>query len=316
MPWTVVIHGGAGLIDPSSLRYPAEEYCAILQAALKAGSDVLEANGAAIDAVVAAVCVMEDAPQFNCARGSVLTSDGTVECEASLMDGSKRICGSAIGLKTIKNPVLAAKAVLQRTEYAVLVGDSVERLSVEAGLEQCGPEYFITETRKAQLAEVQAALQAGAESQTVLDHGAPNCPLRAALSGDAQGTVGAVAVDSEGRVAAASSTGGMSNKRPGRVGDTPLIGCGLLATPDVAVAATGHGEAFIRQASCARVAHAMEFGGMSVDAAMKAALDKMETGDGGFIAVDASGAWSMQFNTGGMFRGVHVEGGAPEVHIW
>lgn len=297
--WTIVCHGGAGVLDRASLLYPEARYISALRRAALAAAKIVCDGGPAVRAAVAAVEVLEDDEVFNAGHGAVLASDGTVECEASVMDGRTRACGSVIGIKHTRNPVRAAEAVMKGCPHSVLAGHSADDFARAQGLTMCEQEYYITAPRAKQLTDTKGE----EHGRAVLDHG------------DARGTVGAVVCDMAGAVAAASSTGGMTNKWPGRVGDTPLIGCGLLATPHVAVCATGRGEAFVQHASSARVAFTAPT--LGLEEAVRATLGDMVHGDGGLIAVDSTGAWTAQFTTGGMLRVVFTpEMAEPDASIW
>jgi isoaspartyl peptidase/L-asparaginase-like protein (Ntn-hydrolase superfamily) len=307
MGFTIAVHGGAGLIRRHSLTPEREEGCREgLRAALAAGSAVLSAGGAALDAVVAAVVALEENPLFNAGRGAVLAADGTIELDAAVMDGRTRAGGAVAGVRTVRNPVLLARAVAERTPHVLLVGEGAESFAREIGLERVEPDWFRTPERVEQLE------QARAEERVSLDHGGGSV--------DVYGTVGAVACDAKGHVAAATSTGGMVNKRAGRVGDTPILGAGTFAWDHTcAVSGTGHGEPFVKLGAAARVSARMELEGRSLDEAarlvMHADLPELQ-GEGGLIAVDARGEVALVFNSAGMFRGFVRDGGPPQVDIW
>ncbi|MEQ1505306.1 MAG: isoaspartyl peptidase/L-asparaginase, partial [Myxococcota bacterium] len=272
-----------------------------LRAALDAGAAVLRAGGSAVDASVAAVVVLEDDPLFNAGRGAVLAADGSVELDAAVMDGSDRRAGAIAGAKTPRNPILLARAVMDHTPHVLLAGAGADALAIERSLPIEPPSYFRTDERAAQLARAQGF---------TLD----------AAGTDVYGTVGAVARDEAGHVAAATSTGGMTNKRPGRVGDSPILGAGTFAWDRTcAISGTGHGEPFVRLGVAARVSAWIELGGLTLAAAADRVIrDELPGlgGRGGLIAVDASGAIAMPFVTGGMFRGVIADDRAPETAIW
>lgn len=303
--WGLVIHGGAGTIDPAELT-PAQEaeYRETLEQALAAGYAVLDAGGPALDAVEAAIVVMEDSPLFNAGKGAVFTHDGHNELDASIMDGNTGQAGAVAGVRRVKNPIRAARAVMEASPHVLLAGEGADAFAHAQGLEQVEPGYYRTEHRWLQL---QKALERDAVD---LDHGGT----------DKFGTVGAVAVDRQGHLAAATSTGGMTNKRWGRVGDSPLIGAGTYADDaSCAVSATGHGEFFIREAAAHSVCARVEFAGASVeDAARAVVFDQLEPigGKGGVIAVDARGMMSAPFNTPGMYRGHRFSDGTTGVWIW
>jgi beta-aspartyl-peptidase (threonine type) len=300
MTWTIAIHGGAGTIPRAELKDIAP-YRDGLMAALEAGATVLRGGGSAEDAVVAAVLSLEDCPLFNAGRGSTLTAAGTVEMDAALMLGEGR-AGAVTGVRRVRNPVLAARAVMRATPHVLLAGTAADELAEAEGLALEAPDYFITEHRRAQLE------QARARATVALDHDLPG----------KRGTVGAVARDMAGRLAAATSTGGMTNKRPGRVGDSPVIGAGTWADAHVAVSCTGTGEAFLRAAAAHEVSALMRLAGMPLeDAARRVALEEVRRsgGDGGLIAVDAAGKAVLPFSTAGMYRGEWRAGGVPRVAI-
>ena len=288
----LVIHGGAGVISRDLTPERRRLVEADLRAALDAGYGVLKAGGSSLDAVSRAVVVLEDSPWFNAGRGAVFNHDGRNELDAAIMDGSTRRAGSVAGVHRVKNPVLLARAVMERSPHVMLVGDGAEAFAQSVGVTLVDPSYFRTEERWQQL---QQALQAEVAKQ--------EAALPPAFR---HGTVGAVALDAQGRLAAATSTGGMTNKRWGRIGDAPVIGAGTYADARCAVSATGWGEFYIRTVAarsiCARVAWKKE----SVAAAAQAVvMDDVPAlgGDGGVIALDAHGNFAMPFNTEGMFRG-------------
>ncbi len=255
--------------------------------------------------MIATVAALEDDPLFNAGRGAVLASNGEAQLDAAVMDGDRR-AGAVAGLRTIRNPVHLAAAVRAHTPHLLLVGAGAEALAREVGVAQVSPDYFVTPSR---VAQQQAAAATGGLH---LDHGGG--------TSDVHGTVGAVAVDRAGRVAAATSTGGMVNQRPGRVGDAPQIGAGTFAWNETAaVSCTGHGEPFITLSIAARVSARMEMLGQDLEAAARHAIETDLAsigGSGGLIAVDATGQVALCFNTGGMFRGSAREGEAPHVAIW
>lgn len=311
---TLVIHGGAGTLTRDVLtEAQRREHEAALVEALRAGERVLARGGTALDAVVEAVVSLEDAPQFNAGHGAVFTSAGTHELDASLMDGRTLRAGAVAGVTNVRNPVRAARVVMTRTPHVLMVGPSAERLAEAAGLEPVGPEYFATELRRAQLAEAKAR-DAGA----VLDHDL--LAFRQKVAAEKLGTVGAVALDAHGDLAAATSTGGLTNKLPGRVGDSPLVGAGVYAdNRSVAASATGQGEKFIEVAGCHRLAMLVEIGRMDLREAADEVISRALAGHGGrggIIAVDRRGRVAMPFNTPGMFRGVVRVGAEARVAIF
>jgi beta-aspartyl-peptidase (threonine type) len=295
--FALVIHGGAGTLSREAIS--AETDAAIradLHRALDAGSAVLSKGGVSLDAVVASVKVLEDSPYFNAGKGAVFTHEGHNELDASIMDGATRRAGAVAGLRTVRNPIDLARAVMEQSPHVMLIGEGAERFARERGIEQVDAAYFRTEQRWKQLQGVleRERAQASIEPSTYF------------------GTVGAVALDQSGRLAAATSTGGMVNKRWGRVGDAPIIGAGTYADDGCGVSATGWGEYFIRLAVaydiCARMRYGRQSLAVAADAVLLQEVPKLG-GDGGVIAMDASGAIRMPFNTAGMYRGwITVDG--------
>jgi len=288
----LVIHGGAGTMSRVDLTPELElEIRAALDTALDAGNAVLKDGGSALDAVSAAVVVMEDSPHFNAGKGAVFNADGVNELDASIMDGATLKAGAVAGLHRVKNPIRLARAVMEQSKHVMLIGDGAETFAKSVGIELVDPKYFHTEHRWEALQKAKAEEKTGA-SVTL--------PSSAYF-----GTVGALALDAQGRLAAATSTGGMTNKRWGRVGDAPIIGAGTYANAQCAVSGTGWGEFFIRlnvaHDICARVAYR----GDSIAAAAEEVIMKRVPelgGDGGVIALDARGNIATPFNTSGMYR--------------
>lgn len=311
---TIVIHGGAGAIAKSALTAATRaNYEQALHEILARALTVLHEGGTAIDAVTIAVQLLEDNPLFNAGHGAVFTRDARHELDASIMDGATQQAGAVAGLTTIKNPVLAARAVMENSEHVMLVGPGAEAFVVTHGVEQVAPDYFSTEFRRAQLRRVQAQGRGAAFS--VLDHDGGGGVAPAPLDDDKKmGTVGAVALDAQGRLAAATSTGGMTNKAPGRVGDSPIIGAGCYASNLCAVSCTGVGEAFMRLVVGHEIHAQLRYGGKTLrEAAENVVHQQLPAigGDGGLIAVDPQGNVAMPFNTEGMYRGV-----ATRHHVW
>jgi beta-aspartyl-peptidase (threonine type) len=311
-PIRLVIHGGAGTIERAKMTPELErEYTQALASALGAGHAVLAGGGSSVEAVIAAIVVMEDSPLFNAGKGAVFTHEGKNELDASIMDGATRAAGAVAAVTTIRNPIRAAQAVMNRSPHVMMIGAGAEAFAREQGLELVDPGHFRTEARWQQL---QKAI---AEERIVRDHDAG--PALAQPKDEKRGTVGAVALDRHGNLAAGTSTGGLTNKRWGRVGDSPIIGAGTWAdNRSVAVSATGTGEMFIRSAAAydvaARVMHAHAGLAEAADAALAeiAAIG----GDGGLIVLDRSGRFAMRFNTTGMYRGSIGEDGRPQVAIY
>lgn len=321
--WALAIHGGAGTIDRAKLSADDERtQRAVLGEALRAGSDVLSEGGAALDAVCAAVVVLEDSPYFNAGRGSVYTHDGRIELDASLMCGETGRAGAMAGVVGLKNPILGARAVLEHDVHVLLAAEGAAAFARDAGLVFESPGYFHTDARWAQLE------RARTRDVLALDHdgslgGSLTDGSLSTLEDDQDdeslGTVGAVALDRSGHLAAATSTGGMTNKRHGRIGDSPLIGAGTWARDGVvAVSCTGHGEHFIRTAAAHDVSARMAYGGVGLADAAEAVLAGVRAsgGRGGLIAVDAAGNIAMPFDTPGMYRGAVAVDRPPEVGIW
>ncbi|WP_343237162.1 isoaspartyl peptidase/L-asparaginase [Xanthomonas sp. XNM01] len=301
----LVIHGGAG-VERAGLS--ADEEAAArqaLEAALRAGHARLQAGAPALDAVTAAIAVLEDAPQFNAGRGAVFTHDGKNELDASLMDGASGRAGAVAGVHRVKNPITLARAVMERSRHVMMVGGGAEAFAREQGVALVDPSYFRTEKRWQQL---QQALREEASGQA-----------RAERALDYFGTVGALALDAQGHLAAGTSTGGMTNKRYGRVGDSPIIGAGTWADARCAVSGTGWGEYYIRAAAahdiCARVAYQ----GIPLQRAADRVINRAipaAGGDGGAIALGADGSVAFPFNTEGMYRGWIGADGVPHVAVF
>jgi beta-aspartyl-peptidase (threonine type) len=307
----LVIHGGAGTIDPSKLTPEREKlYHAALKLALETGYRILEDGGTSLDAVQAAICVMEDDPLFNAGRGAVFTSDGHNEMDASIMDGSTHKAGAVASVRGIKNPIKAARLVMDRTSHVMLVGEGAIQFAREQGLEFADSAYFATQQRWEELQKTKE------EEKQKGPHGSLAFPHTHF------GTVGAVAVDRQGNLAAATSTGGLTNKRWGRVGDSPIIGAGTYADNETcAVSCTGRGELFIRGAYAHEVSVLMKYKGMAVDAAAKQVVQNelVKLGGeatGGLVAMDRNGNFAMQFNTRGMYRGYVGEDGIPHTYLY
>lgn len=286
--WRLVIHGGAGVILRENMTPEREaEFKAGLNAAMEAGAEVLRNGGEAIDAVQAAVLVMEDNPLFNAGLGAVFTADGKHELDAAIMDGRGRKAGAVAGVMRVKNPILAARAVMDKSEHVMFAGPGADAFAEAQGLEMVENSYFDTDWRREAL-------------QRVLEE-------RARTAADKHGTVGAVAIDVNGNLAAATTTGGMTAKAAGRVGDTPLIGAATYAENGVcAVSATGHGEFFIRVGVAKTICDRVKLLGEPIVAAGDTALAEVAAlgGDGGVILIDGAGNPGFSFNSAGMYRGM------------
>lgn len=302
--WTLVIHGGAGVMEREKMtpeRDAAQR--AGLAAALDAGKAVLASGGAAIDAVEAAVKVLEDNPGFNAGRGAVFTYEGVNELDAAIMDGRDRSAGAVAGLTRTRNPISAARAVMEKSPHVMLQGPGADRFARERGLDQVDPSYFRTEERWQQLQALKAAAKTGAVFDAEVKYG----------------TVGAVAKDTHGNLAAATSTGGLTGKRWGRVGDSPIIGAGTYAdNRGCAVSATGSGEYYIRVGVAHEICARMRFGKEGVQAAADAVQAETRAlgGSGGVIAVAPDGSSAFSYNTPGMYRGRVTSSGEFTVAIY
>ena len=297
--FALAVHGGAGTIprDEAS-RSRAASYRDGLRQALAAGRDILAAGGSALDAVTEAVAKLEDDPLFNAGRGSVFTRAGTQEMDACIMDGAERRAGALAGVFGPRNPVLAARAVMERSRHVLLIGEGAVAFCREHGVAFGEPGYFYSEARWRELQRVLA------------DPG---------RQPEQYGTVGAVARDRRGDLAAATSTGGMTGKAPGRVGDTPIIGAGTYAeNATCAVSATGHGEFFIRHAAAFAIAARLRYASQSLELAAREVIDELVAagGSGGVVAVDRDGALALPFNTAGMYRGYLRDGGVIHTAIY
>lgn len=304
-PLTIVIHGGAGALAPGNYT-PEEEaaYKAKLGEALDAGYAVLESGGAALDAVEAAIVILEDSPLFNAGKGAVFTRDGANELDASIMDGATIKAGAVAGVTRVKNPIRLARAVMEKSEHVMMAGKGAETFAKAQGLELVDPVYFRTERR---WKDYQDRLKALKEQ-------------KAEAAPDKHGTVGAVALDRNGNLAAGTSTGGMLMKRYGRVGDSPIIGAGTYAdNRSCAVSSTGWGEYFIRLTVARDICAQVEYGGRTVSEAARDVIHnrlQKAGGDGGVIALGPDGAFAIEFNSAGMFRGVRKEGAPARVAIY
>ncbi len=304
-PLTIVIHGGAGALAPGNYT-PEEEaaYKAKLGEALDAGYAVLESGGAALDAVEAAIVILEDSPLFNAGKGAVFTRDGANELDASIMDGATIKAGAVAGVTRVKNPIRLARAVMEKSEHVMMASKGAETFAKAQGLELVDPVYFRTERR---WKDYQDRLKALKEQ-------------KAEAAPDKHGTVGAVALDRNGNLAAGTSTGGMLMKRYGRVGDSPIIGAGTFAdNRSCAVSSTGWGEYFIRLTVARDICAQVEYGGRTVSEAARDVIHnrlQKAGGDGGVIALGPDGAFAIEFNSAGMFRGVRKEGAPARVAIY
>ncbi len=315
----LVIHGGAGTMDRSKMTPEREqEYRKSLERALAAGYEILKKDGSSLDATEAAVRVLEDDPQFNAGKGSVFTDAGTNELDAAIMDGKTQNAGAVANVRHIRNPISLARMVMEKSEHAIksprvgpvlITGEGAERFAKENGIEFVDQKYFFTQERWDALQRVKEAEKsggAGGKKFIISDQ-------------DRHGTVGAVALDKTGNLAAATSTGGTTNKKAGRVGDSPIIGGGTYANnATCAVSCTGDGEYFIRAVVAYDVSASMEYRGMKLLEAAQSALDKAKQlgGEGGLIAIDKNGEVALPFNTSGMYRGYVDPNGKFVVEIY
>jgi L-asparaginase / beta-aspartyl-peptidase len=302
--YAIAIHGGAGTVPRATLSAEREQrYRSGLAAALDAGFALLERSGSSLDAVATAVRILEDDALFNAGHGAALTRDGAAELDAAIMDGRNMRAGAVASVRHVKNPIELARRVMEKSRHVLLVGPGAEEFALEEKLALVPNHYFRTAERIEQL-------QFEQRGERVSDLVPPA----------ASGTVGAVARDAQGNLAAATSTGGMTNKRPGRVGDSPIIGAGTYAKNGVcAVSATGHGEYFIRAVAAHHLCAAVEYRGLTLQQAAHELLHGILAGlggDGGLIAVDGAGQLVLEFSTEGMFRGARDSGGRREIAIY
>jgi L-asparaginase / beta-aspartyl-peptidase len=296
------------------------EYRSGLTNALEAGWRILDNGGSALDAVETAVSMLEDFPLFNAGRGSVFTHEGKNEMDASIMDGSRLKAGAIAFVKNVKNPIKLARMVMENTEHVLLAGAGANEFALQMNAEMADDAYFFTQHRYDQL------LQARAEGKVVLDHNAAEpekvleeaAPTNLGVRPAHKGTVGAVACDSSGQLAAATSTGGMTNKKFGRIGDTPIVGAGTYADDRCAVSCTGHGEYFMLGVTAFDVAARMKYLGLDLITAASETIEHLTTikGEGGLIAVDVHGNVTLPFNSDGMYRGFINREGKVETHIY
>jgi L-asparaginase / beta-aspartyl-peptidase len=299
----IAIHGGAGAVPRQTLSAERERrYRDALAAALDLGYATLEKGGSSLDAVTAAVRMLEDDPLFNAGRGAALTRDGAAELDAAIMEGRQQRAGAVAAVRHVRNPIELARRVMEKSRHVLLVGAGAEEFAMEEGIALVPNDYFRTEERRAQLESERGG-------RPVSDLVPPS-----------QGTVGAVALDAAGDLAAATSTGGMTNKRQGRVGDSPIIGAGTYAKNGVcAVSATGHGEFFIRTVAAHHICAAVEHRGLGLQEAVHELLHgslRELGGSGGIIAIDRAGRIVTQFSTEGMFRGVRDSSGLRQIDIY
>ena len=302
----IAIHGGAGTILKSLMNQELElQYTNALNAALNAGEEILASGGYAIDAVAAAIVEMENCELFNAGKGAVFTNEETHELDASLMDGNNLTAAGVAGLKRVKNPIILCKTILKKSKHILMVGEGAEKFAIENDLEMVNNNYFSTDFRLQQLKNIQHT------NNTQLDHTANDSKKF--------GTVGAVAIDCFGHLAAGTSTGGLTNKKYGRVGDTPLIGAGTFANSTCAVSCTGDGEYFIRAVVAYDIAAMMEYKNYTLEEACTEMVHKKLVkigGEGGLIAIDKNGNIQFSFNTDGMYRASIDKDGKRTITIY
>lgn len=303
--WAIALHAGAGVIDKTASDQERREHVRSLESALRAGSDRLAAGGTALDAVELVVRILEDDPRFNAGRGAAFTADARHELDACVMDGRTLACGAVAGVTTVRNPISLARLVMQNTKHVLLARDGAEAFADTVGVERVDNAWFDTPKRRQMLDEWRAAQPASTASA-------------ARLSAARFGTVGAVALDRNGNLAAATSTGGLTGKRFGRIGDSPIVGAGTLAdNASCAVSCTGTGEEFIRHSVARDIAARIKYLGRSpAQAARDLVFNTLKPDDGGVIVLGADGRIAMVFSSEGMFRAAADSTGRREVAIW
>jgi len=292
LEWAIAIHGGAGSLGSDAPAVVRDGYLAGLDAALTTGKEILDGGGSSLDAVEEVIAILEDDIQFNAGRGAVYNAEGEHELDASIMDGATLGCGAVAGVRTVKNPIRLARAVMEQTRHVLLAGPGAESFAGEVGVERVEPNYFDSDSRRRSLDR--------------------------ALDPEHRGTVGVVALDRAGNLAAGTSTGGLTAKKFGRVGDSPIIGAGTYAdNRRCAVSGTGIGEQYIRHAVAYDICALMAYEGLELQAAVDRVIDEtLEQGDGGIIAMDPAGRIAMRYNTPSMLRGAADSDGRFEVKIW
>lgn len=313
VPFSIAIHGGAGTILKTDMTPELENaYFQALEEALEAGYAVLDAEGSAVNAVKAAVVVMEDNVLFNAGRGSVFTKKGLQEMDAAIMDGNTLKAGALTGVRNVRNPIELATAILEHSDHVFLSGKGANDFAIKQGLKLEPDEYFFSQFRYDQWRAIRDS------DSYSLDH--TNTHIEELMRDKKFGTVGAVALDQNGNLAAATSTGGMTNKKYGRIGDSPLIGCGTYANnATCAISCTGHGEKFIEAVAAHDVSCLMAYKNLSLEEAMKVVVNEKLValqGEGGMIGVDAKGNVSSVLNSAGMYRGARKSDGYKELAIY
>lgn len=314
--FALVIHGGAGTILKKNMTPALEkEYTDKLNEALQKGYDTLSKGGTSIDAVIVSIKILEDSPLFNAGKGSVFTADGKNEMDAAIMDGKTLMAGSVAGIRTIKNPITAARCIMEKSPHVMMVGAGAEKYAKQCKCEFADTSYFFEQKRWDQLQKIKKSEKLELEHSDTTGYTEPSD-----FNDKKFGTVGLVALDQYGNLAAGTSTGGMTNKKYGRVGDAPIIGAGTYANNKTcAVSCTGHGEFFIRSVVAYDVSALMEYKGLSLqDAANEVVMNKLIKigGEGGLIAIDSKGNITMPFNSAGMFRGYMKSDGTKSVLIY
>lgn len=299
--FAIVIHGGAGTILKKNMSLELEAaYEAKLEEAIRVGYNILKNGGSSLDAVEKTINIMEDSPLFNAGKGAVFTNAETNELDASIMDGKTLNAGASAGTTTVRNPINLARAVMEKSEHVMLSGKGAETFAEEQGLDMVSADYFFTENRFKSLQRIKD------REKTELDHDAKTAYLDPFIKDSKFGTVGCAALDKNGNLAAGTSTGGMTNKRYGRIGDAPIIGSGTYANnATCAVSSTGWGEFFIRAQVAHDISALMEYKGLSLQEAARLVIQEKVPalgGDGGIIAVDKNGTMVLEFNTAGMYR--------------
>ena len=312
--YVLVIHGGAGTITRESMTPEKEKaYTEKLTEALKAGYSEIKKGNSSIEAVAASIIILENSPLFNAGKGAVFTAEGKNELDAAIMFGKDKSAGAIAGVHTIKNPIKAAIAVMQNSPHVMLSGKGAEDFATEQKLEIMLPSYFWTKERWDGLQKLQKK-----EKEKSLGNNEKNKVLESYEIDQKFGTVGAVALDNNGNIAAGTSTGGMTNKKWNRIGDAPIIGAGTYADQNVGISCTGWGEYFIRATAARTIAAKIEYQKKDVKTATQETIDEIEKlgGDGGLIALDKDGNIAMPFNTSGMYRGAITENGEIEIEIY
>ncbi|MEM8599876.1 MAG: isoaspartyl peptidase/L-asparaginase [Bacteroidota bacterium] len=323
----LVIHGGAGTIRRDLLDDATEASIrAALTAALEAGYAAIQSGASALDAVTTTIAILEDSPHFNAGRGAVFTADGYAELDASIMDGATGEAGAISGVRHVKNPILLAREVMFHSSHVLLSGDGAEEFALLRGLDLVPNQHFHTDARRQALDRVlqrqheqQQSERGAADQDAVPEQAVPEWQLEHPAPWQMTGTVGAVALDQDGHLAAGTSTGGMTAKRYGRIGDSPIIGAGTFANESVGVSSTGHGEYFIRNVTAYDIAARMRYLDEPLPSAAHAVIHETLTesgGTGGVIALGADGTVAMPFNTQGMYRGYIDADGTVTVQLY